>query len=509
MAQTFDLTGDTLELEGGARLDAPSLRGRVTVYDGTSAADAGAVRAMSRPALEMPLIESGFVDSLTLELEVDQVPMPAGAGLRGPSGEDVLQIEVPDLGEDRGQVLLSVDEAGVATWHFPVSQGGEIEPDTVRGSGRTKRFLVRSHVPPREERGDTTTRGLLGFLDHKIIRVLVYKVTDPVFGRVGRYFAGNWEAKKRPYGVRLFTPQNFNLAEAPQMTGGEWERMGRDRALLFIHGTISSAHGAFGELSPDAMETLSNRYKGRVFAFNHFTLSHDPERNVRWFLEQIPDRVKLDLDIVCHSRGGLVARTLTERLARLDDLDFDPDRLRVNRVVFAAVPNQGTLLADPDHMVEFLDRFTSVVNLFPPNWAMEILEGLLVAVKMVGHGALKGLAGLASMDPRGDFLKTLNAGGTAGPEGNTEYYALAADYEPKGALRQLVRTVADATLDRVFEKAPNDLVVPTLGVFDQNGHGNFPLDDARVLRIDKTKDVIHTSYFPHPDTAAALLSWLS
>lgn len=508
MAQTFDLTGDTVDLNGLARLDAPSLRGRVTVYDPTSPADAGTVRAMSRPTLERPLIEAGFVDSLTLELEVESVPLPAGEGLRGPSGEEVLQIEVPDLSEDHGHVVLSVDEAGVATWTFPVGQEGEIEPrieSEVRGYGRTKRFLVRSYVPTKPERGETTTRGLLGWIDRKIIRVLVYKITDPVFGRVGRYFAGNWEARKRPYGVRLFTPRNFNAPEASQMSGADWERMGRDRALLFIHGTISSAHGAFGGLSPDAMETLSHRYHGRVFAFDHFTLSHDPERNVRWFLEQIPRRVSLDLDIVCHSRGGLVARTLAERLARLDDLDFDPQRLRVNRVVFAAVPNGGTLLADPDHMVEFLDRFTTIVNLFPPNAAMEFLEGLLVAVKMVGHGALEGLAGLASMNPGGAFLKTLNAG----ERGSAEYYALTADYEPRGALRQLVRAAADATLDRVFEKAPNDLVVPTLGVFQKNGHGSFPLDDARVLQLDKSKEVIHTSFFPHPDTAAALLAWLS
>ncbi len=505
MPQTFDLTGEPIDLNGMGRLDAPGLRGRVTLYDPTSPTDAGTVRAMGAPALELPLVEAGFVDYLTLEIEADPVPVAEGQGLRGPSGDDAFQIEVPDLGEDRGQALLSVDEAGVATWNFPLSEEGQVETNTVRGAGNTKRFLVRNHVPPKQERGEAGTRGLLGFIDRKIVRVLVYKVTDPVFGRVGRFFAGNWEAKRRPYGVRMFTPENFRNSEVPQMTGGEWDRMGRDRALLFIHGTISTAPGAFGDLSPEAMEKLSKRYNGRVFAFNHYTLSHDPERNVRWFLEQIPQRVKLDLDIVCHSRGGLVARTLTERLSRLDDLDFDPDRLRVNRVVFAAVPNQGTLLANPKHMVEFLDRFTSVINIFPTNWATEFLEGLLVVVKMVGHGALKGLAGLASMDPKGDFLKTLNAG----DKGSTEYYGLAADFDPKGSLRQLVRTVADATLDRVFEKAPNDLVVPTLGVFQKNGHGSFPLDDIRVLQFDKTKDVIHTNFFPHPETAATLLKWLS
>ena len=40
------------------------------------------------------------------------------------------------------------------------------------------------------------------------------------------------------------------------------------------------------------------------------------------------------------------------------------DQVRINRVVFVAAPNRGTLLADPDHMVEMLDRMTTALNLF-------------------------------------------------------------------------------------------------------------------------------------------------
>jgi pimeloyl-ACP methyl ester carboxylesterase len=140
-------------------------------------------------------------------------------------------------------------------------------------------------------------------------------------------------------------------------------------------------------------------------AFDHHTLSHDPERNVRELLARLPGDV--ELDVICHSRGGLVARVLAERPSRFG---LDTARARVRRVVFVGVPNAGTQLADPAHMTHFLDRMTSALNLFPGSGIGDVLEGILTAVKVVGHGALKSLDGLAAMNPEGKFLRTLNAG---------------------------------------------------------------------------------------------------
>lgn len=498
MTETHELTGAPLDLGGGIRLDAPELRGRVTMFE--PAQDQAAMRGLAEPALDEPLARAGFQDLMTLELEVEQVEVPGAAGLRGPAGEEAMVLEVPDLGEDLGQVVLTVDEAGVASWSFAVAEDGSREPAALRGAGGVKRFLVRSHVPAG---GGGDSRGLLGKLGRKLVRALVYPLTDPLFGRVGRFFAERWEDRNRPYGVRLFTPDDYTRHEPTQMSGGDWERMGAERALLYVHGTFSTAHGAFGGLPPEVFSALHDRYGGRVFAFNHYTLSHHPERNVRWFVEQIPPRVNLELDIVCHSRGGLVARTLAERLDRLEAIERG--RLNVSRVVFVGVPNRGTALTDPDHMADFIDRLTSVLNLFPSNAATEILDAVLVVVKVLGHGVLKGLDGLAAMNPRGPFVAALNRGDA----GTADYFAIAADYEPQGALREFVRKVADAALDRVFENAPNDLVVPTLGAFDDNGHARFPISDDRVLQLEPQKDVIHTQYFSHPDTGANLLTWLS
>jgi hypothetical protein len=197
-----------------------------------------------------------------------------------------------------------------------------------------------------------------------------------------------------------------------------------------------------------------------------------------------------------------VARTLAERPSAFG---LDTSHVAVRRVVFAGVPNQGTLLAHPDHMVKMIDRMTTVLNLFPTGPVTETLEALLTAVKVIGHGALKGLGGLASMRPDGDFLRTLNQG-RAQP---VRYFGIAANFEPAHpGLRALVAGSADAVLDRVFEDAENDLVVPESGVYAANGSPTFPIDGAQLLRLPGSVAISHTTMFGHRAVSAKIEEWL-
>jgi len=108
-------------------------------------------------------------------------------------------------------------------------------------------------------------------------------------------------------------------------------------------------------------------------------------------------------------------------------------------------------------MVKMVDRFTTSLNLFPSGPVTETLEALITVVKVIGHGALNDLDGLAAMRPDGAFLRTLNQGGQA----CEAYHAVAGDYEAKDeGLRALLTGAANAVVDRVFEQVSNDLVVP-------------------------------------------------
>jgi len=433
-------------------------------------------------------------------VELTLKPMPTVAGTRSLRSADdrqeEVELEVPDQGDDTGVVVMAVDEAGVITWHLPEPDTAASQPVT-RGAGPTKRFRIPAPQPAAPAPAAAGTRGLIGVIGRKILKVLVYPLLDPVIGAISKHFAEKWETAKRPYGVRTFSPAERKTPGAGAITAADWDRLAAGRALLFIHGTFSTAHSGFQQIPDDVFAKLHDRYGKRVIAFDHFTLSKSPRENIDWLLSQVPAGRELEVDIVCHSRGGLVARALAERAG---------SPIKVRRVVFVAVPNGGTLLAHPDHMSKMLDRLTTALNLFPTGFVTETLEALITGVKVLSHGALGGLPGLAAMNPGGDFLKDFNSGMPVGDG----YYGVAVDFEPTDqGLRALITgKVADAVLDRVFEDAANDLVVPELGVYSKNGSGAFPIPEARLLRVPSGAGIIHTTVFGHPPVSERLLEWL-
>lgn len=504
MAQ-LDGSGGTVDLAPGYRITAPGLAGTATAreprpIDGT---DRGP--ELVTTAFDRVLSETGLREIMNVDLDVREVPAPSDvADLRTVSGEPGLVLETPDLGPDVGQVVVSVDEAGAVTWNFPETPAREIEPPTDRGVAGVKRFVIRRTVPATPSAGEATDRGLFGAIGRKFLKVLLYPVADAVLGPVGEHFAGRWEAQRRPYRLRSFRPADFRSPTVGHLTDYDWRELAQGPALLFVHGTFSTAHSGFAGLPEDTLAELHRRYDGRVFAFDHFTLSHSPEQNVAALAARLPGDVHVDVDIVSHSRGGLVARALAGEL----DGVAAPG-LAVRRAVFVAAPNHGTALADADHMVAFIDRYTSILNLAPPGpleVVSEILEAIVTVVKVVGHAMLRGLPGLLAMDPRGAFIERLNSG--AAP--TAEYFALSADYRPSGGLAALVlASVADAVIDRVFADAANDLVVPTLGVSEGGADPAFPIPSERMFSFDDTEGVQHSGFFPAPETSRRLLTWLA
>lgn len=509
MQVRLDGSGQPVRLANNLSLSAPGLMGYAAVHQPQPARTRGP--ALGTETLEEALKQAGWGEQATVELGVAAMPGPPPArDVRAPGDLAALQLEVADPGPAWGTVVLSQDETGALSWHFPLDQQNRMAPPTRGGGSRVFRIPRRVVQPPGDGK---PTRGLIGLLGKKLLKVLVYPVTDPVLGAVSELFARRWEEANRPYGVRHFGPDTYREARAP-LADADWQRLQRGRSLLFIHGTFSRAVSAFGALPAETMTALADRYQGRVWAFDHHTLSQSPEANCNQLLQLMPPGAALDVDIVCHSRGGLVARTLAEQFGALK---ADGRNIRVGKVVFVASPNRGTLLADPDHMTQMLDRYTSALNLFPAVSLVEILDGLLAVVKVLGHGALKGLDGLAAMHPRRVALNVETA------RTGLEYYALTADFDAgKAGLANLVYrkepaekgrvsvggAVADRVLDDIFRQDANDLVVPTEGVYAWNGNPNFPIPEERIHRFIQTTSVSHVNFFEHGETSAKLLEWL-
>ena len=406
-------------------------------------------------------------------------------------GEPELEVQVPDPGTHLGQFLLHIDEGGVLSWHF--------EDPRRRGAFRSRlarrTYVIRDRVVPPP--GSSGTRGLIGAVGKKLLKVLVFPLIDPLIGKVGDQFAGRWEAIKRPYRIRTFTPENYRKRDAEGIDEAAWGRLSKGPALLFIHGTFSQAHTGFGDLPPTFIATLHERYEGRVFALDHFTLSHDPRQNAEWFLRQLPHAAALDLDLICHSRGGLVGRVLAEKPGA-DSVASQ--QVHVNKVIFVAAPNAGTALVDPRYMGSFVDTYTNLLNFIPDNPVLDVLEGVITVVKQLAVGTLKGLEGLQAMQPDGAFLQWLNRKASAS---GSRYFALGADYKP--TIPGFKDFVTDRLLDTIF-RTYNDLVVPTGSVYEPNGAAHFPIMDRHIFAKDD--GIAHCDFFRSAIAQQKILDWL-
>jgi hypothetical protein len=488
----LDAHGDATEL-AGVTVVAPGLTGRIEVHEGGTRKKAGELRA---GALFGALDEANVEVRSTLEIANAQEVAPASRSARG---APALEIKLRDPGAANGQMLLTTNEQGIVSWHFapvaPAAGSRGVGPADTEQRG-TRSYVVPRAVTPAGPDG-AGSRGLIAFAGSKLFKELVFPLIDPALGAIGEAFAGRWEAKKRPYGLRTFTPDNYNRESGDPLTTERWQELGAGRALLLVHGTFSRANSAFGALPREYVEALHRQYEGRIFAFDHFTLSQDPKQNVNWFIDQMPGDVNLDIDIICHSRGGLVSRVLNEKQS---ELSLGSRSVRVGNIVFVGSPNAGTLLADGEHMGDFIDTYTNLINFLPDAGVSDVISGIVTVAKSLAVGAVGGLKGLQSMKPEGDFNQWLNGGDRAG---ETRYIALSSDYTPSAAG---LTSVKNRLMDLVFKSA-NDLVVPTDGVFADNGSGFFPIEDKFVFQ--GTDSVAHTEFFGNRAARDKILGWLT
>ncbi len=228
-------------------------------------------------------------------------------------------------GNARGTVALDVDVApgedavvllerdGVYSWHLPLVQTGgtrSIEPRSV---------AFEIEVQPRRDtprggRTRATERSLLGDLVHGVVQAIVLRFALPaVVGGVVRRL----EEPVRPGLVHVAGPGADTWLPAGDALALPTDRPAR--VLLLVHGTFSSTVGAFAPLGlvPGAegfLPTVLSAYDA-VLGYDHRTLSLDPLENARDLLAELRRHhpgTDLTIDIVTHSRGGLVTRSFVE-----------------------------------------------------------------------------------------------------------------------------------------------------------------------------------------------------
>jgi hypothetical protein len=481
--ETFRLQGDAqpIELENsGITLVAPGLVGAGT---GASADAQTELRAFTRDAREVDeaLAEAGLEERHTIAIEAPTPPPGAAGRAFGAVADDELALQVP-LGDDEAAFVIYTDEAGQASFHYRQKVTDTL-PTRAASAARQDQFLVP--LRPGIDRSPGTHRGLFGKTASKVIRVIIVKLLPDQAGGAAARLVRAWEAKFRPHhGFHGGSPEEL-LAKTPAPC--DPGRLRGQKSLLFIHGTTSTTAGAFGKLRgvDGVLSRLYRRYEDRVVGFNHHTMGVGVLQNVRDFHEALA-RFPGDyvFDVVCHSRGGLVARALSALGEPAPGV-----RLHIDRVVFVATPNNGTDLAIPEKIPQFVERLTNYVNMLPDS-APTIAAGALLAIAgSIVEVGIPHLPGLADQAPGSGLLKALAAAGG----GARQHAAFQADYSAQG---NLVGVVADRTADRIFGATSNDLVVPTDGV-----SRGMQMEAGRIVTFRDRDQVHHTNFFGHPRIA--------
>ena len=437
---------------------------------------------------------------------IDAPTPAAGGGGRGGAGvaDDEMLMQVP-LAHDEAAYLIYVDEAGVISYHYA---GASTDASSLpsRAFGAAKQASFRIPLRKGEGRATGDGRGLFAKVASKLIKIIVVKLfPDAVGGAVARGVRV-WEQKYRAFeGLhggswaqlldKVPTPEN-NLARAA----------GR-RSLLLIHGTTSSTAGAFSGLARQEalLERLDTRYEGRVFGFSHHTMSRSVAENVQQFVASFEGAPGVyTFDIICHSRGGLLARALANSAggsaAPLTGVPCTPPdgvHVAIDRIAFVATPNAGTALAAPQGLPSLVERLTNVVNQLPDS-ALTIAAGALVSLAGAAvEAALPRLPGLADQVPNSELQRELGAA-TAN---HMRYFAMAAEYAPTGSLLEVIKHKA---VDRIFGGTGNDLVVPTAGVATTP---YFELPAERVVQFAPERGVHHSAFFQQPEMVR-VVEWL-
>jgi hypothetical protein len=509
------LTGQTITFPDGTSLRAP-FAGMATQWDN----DSGGFRATRLPAqedtapmLRSALIEAGVVEQETIHLDVDvaSVPASANAALRSPSVSETLVLAPPKPVVPGAQVVLYVDEAGGMSWHLPdgtprPGSSAEVaadDEDGFRGPVGTVFTIATRTAAARRgaESGQTEMRGLITAIGRKVLKVLILPIAAELLAKPLEKIVAAVERKHSQNLIRLVNAQNYRQRVTEPFR--DWSSLPGKRSMLIVHGIISSTDGMLSKLPAEAMQEFVRRYEGRVLGYDHFTLSMDPDANAAFFLNQIEQALpgqRVDFDILSHSRGGIVSRALVERGHKL----VPEHQCSFRKSFFVATPNAGSALGNAAHIVDMVDVFTNFLTKLPDGTAAYVIEALLALLKIVAYTAETAIPGLAAMGTEG-YIKTLNSD----QDGQTgaEYGAAAADYDadpnsPHAFFSAALNAAADRTFAVGGKMVGNDLVVPSEGVYADNGNPMFPV--SKPLLYEKTEYVYHNDFFAQLRTVERL-----
>jgi pimeloyl-ACP methyl ester carboxylesterase len=296
---------------------------------------------------------------------------------------------------------------------------------------------------------------------------------------------------------------------------------GHEKVLLFIHGTASSTESAYCGLTrtppPESgyvdmtehFKRLHAQYDGRVYGFEHKTLTETPAANALKLLQELPSENIPPLHIVSHSRGGLVGDLLAHGgIDAFPDKDLDGYNVpkdqrdtyrklskalvkqnpRVERFIRIACPAAGTTLAS-GRLDIYLSVMVNLVGKIPAIGPFLSGFGDLVAAVAKERTDPSVLPGLAAQMPTSPLVRALNGSGLTL---DTDLTVIAGN--SGGFLKNLAN---------LFYWTANDLVVDTRSMYGGAQRSK------RLWYCAEGSEVDHCSYFRREETVNKLVHGLT
>ena len=301
------------------------------------------------------------------------------------------------------------------------------------------------------------------------------------------------------------------------------------RILLFIHGTFSQSEAILGQLTGkgnkegNALLARAGKTYDQILAFDHPTLSVSPMLNAV-DLERRLEGSKADVDVVCHSRGGLVTRWWLEAFGH---------PVGQRRAVFVGSPLDGTSLAAPPRLRSVLSWFSNLnkalakgaelgSSLIPFLSVISCLARFtatvtsLAAKTPVIDAAVAMIPGLAAMSRTSNNFELQRLNGSSGAREN--HFAIKSHFQPKDPGWKFWEYFVDQPLRRAAESlfpGENDLVVDTTSMtvveaepVQGSGRKLLEIPAKRLYDFGGTDSVHHTNYFLQTKTCEKIAEWL-
>jgi hypothetical protein len=294
--------------------------------------------------------------------------------------------------------------------------------------------------------------------------------------------------------------------------------------LVFVHGTFSKTEAFLKELDfqegQDFLTWAHTNY-AQVLAFDHSTLSRNPFLNALE-LSRLLNHTKADVDVICHSRGGLVTRWWLEMLD-------NPVRKR-RRAVVVGSTLRGTSLAAPDHLRKGFEHLSNMVRAVGGvasaipftagiSGLMSVAAGCLGAVSHIpAIDALFAMVpGLAAMSR---IQNNIELNELQYSQGNSvDYFGVKSNFEPPNVkIWQFWKVFNGRTVDRLKNALADDFIfrdehdkpIQNDLVVDCEAMAAIPPHEVKDWLDFKTSPIVHhTNYFMQPETLRFIRAKLS